>query len=65
MLSEMSKSIGTRQILDKLNDVQKDMRKILSYMEDAKLTEDDKKALKHALKEEKAGKLLGKKHVFG
>ena len=48
MLSEMSKSIGTRQILDKLNDVQKDMRKILSYMEDAKLTEDDKKALKHA-----------------
>ena len=33
--------------------------------EDAKLSEDDKKALKAALREEREGKLLSKKQVFG
>ena len=38
---------------------------IMEYIEDSKLSEDDRKALKISLKEEKEGKLLSKKQVFG
>ena len=37
---------------------------LVTYIEDSRLNEDDKKALKLALKEEKEGKLLSKKQVF-
>lgn len=54
-----------KQILNKLNKVEKTMNQILEYIEDSKLSEDDKKALEESLKEEKEGKLLSKKQVFG
>lgn len=38
---------------------------IIDYIEDSKLSEDDKRALNEALKEEREGKLLSKKQVFG
>ena len=54
-----------QQILHKLDRVEKAMNQILEYIEDTRLSDDDKKALRTALKEEKAGKLLTKKQVFG
>jgi len=45
--------------------MEKTINYIMEYIEDLKLSEDDKKALKEALKEEKEGKLLTKKQVFG
>ena len=61
----MSETAFQKQILSKLNKVEKTMNQILEYIEDSKLSEDDKKALKAALKEESEGKLLSKKQVFG
>ena len=54
-----------KQILTKLEDMGRDINYIKGYIEDTKLSEDDKKALEEALKEEKEGKLLTKKQVFG
>ncbi len=61
----MSETTFQKQILSKLNKVERTMNQILEYIEDSKLSEDDKKALKAALKEESEGKLLSKKQVFG
>ena len=54
-----------KQILNKLAIVEKKVDHIMEYIEDTRLSEDDKKALEEALKEEKEGKLLSKKQVFG
>ena len=54
-----------KQILSKLASVEKKVDYIMEYIEDTRLSEDDKKALEEALKEEKEGKLLSKKQVFG
>ena len=54
-----------KQILNKLDKVEKTMNQILEYIEDSKLSEDDKKALLAALEEGKVGRLLSKKQVFG
>ncbi|MBI2655046.1 hypothetical protein HYX06_01335 [Candidatus Woesearchaeota archaeon] len=54
-----------KQILSKLASVEKKVDYIMEYIEDTKLSEEDKKALEEALKEEKEGKLLSKKQVFG
>ncbi len=54
-----------KQILGKLDKVEKTMNQILEYIEDSKLSEDDKKALLTALEEGKFGRLLSKKQVFG
>lgn len=57
--------ISLQTIHEDLRILQKDMQVIKQIIiEDFKLTEDDKKALKSALKEEKEGKLLSKKQVF-
>ena len=61
----MSETTFEKQILNKLASVEKKVDYIMGYIEDTKLSEDDKKALEEALKEEKAGKLLSKKQVFG
>ena len=61
----MSETTFEKQILNKLANVEKKVDYIMDYIEDTKLSEDDKKALKTALNEEKAGKLLSKKQVFG
>lgn len=54
-----------KQILSKLASVEKKVDYIMEYIEDTRLSEEDKKALEAALKEEKEGKLLSKKQVFG
>ena len=61
----MSETAFQKQILNKLESVEKKVNYIMGYIEDSKLSEDDKKAIKAALKEEKQGKLLSKKQVFG
>jgi len=61
----MSETTFEKQILNKLASVEKKVDYIMEYIEDTKLSEDDKKALAEALKEEREGKLLSKKQVFG
>mgnify|MGYP001561017213 CR=1 FL=1 len=53
-----------KQILHKLERMEKKVNYIVEYIEDSKLSEEDKEALHEALEEEKEGKLLSKKHVF-
>ena len=60
----MSETNFEKQILSKLASVEKKVDYIMEYIEDTKLSEEDKKALEEALKEEKEGKLLGKRQVF-
>ena len=60
----MSETTFEKQILSKLASVEKKVDYIMEYIEDTKLSEEDKKALEAALKEEKEGKLLSKKQVF-
>jgi len=64
-MNTMSETTFEKQILNKLASVEKKVDYIMEYIEDTKLSEDDKKALEEALKEEKEGKLLSKKQVFG
>ena len=64
-MTTMNEIIFQKQILNKLESVEKKVDYIMEYIEDSKLSEDDKKALKAALKEEKEGELLSKKQVFG
>ena len=61
----MSETTFQKQILSKLESMEKRIDYIMEYIEDTKLSEDDKKALRETLKEEKEGKLLSKKQVFG
>ena len=61
----MNETTFEKQILNKLASVEKKVDYIMEYIEDTKLSEDDKKALEEALKEEREGKLLSKKQVFG
>ena len=61
----MSQASLEKQILNKLESMEKKVDYIMDYIEDTRLSEDDKKALKAALKEEREGKLLSKKQVFG
>jgi len=65
IMNTMSETTFEKQILNKLASVEKKVDYIMEYIEDTKLSEDDKKALEEALKEEKEGKLLSKKQVFG
>ena len=65
IMTTMSETTFEKQILSKLASVEKKVDYIMEYIEDTKLSEDDKKALSEALKEEKEGKLLSKKQVFG
>ena len=65
IMTTMSEITFEKQILNKLASVEKKVDYIMEYVEDTKLSEDDKKALAEALKEEREGKLLSKKQVFG
>lgn len=61
----MSDTSFQKQILNKLERMEERICHIMEFIEDSKLSDDDKQALKEALKEEKEGKLLSKKQVFG
>ncbi len=54
-----------KQILSKLENMERKVDVIMEYIENSKLDEDDRKAVEEALQEEKKGKLLSKKQVFG
>ena len=60
----MSELMLQKQILSKLESMEKRLNYVVTYIEDSKLSEDDKKALKATLEEEKEGKLFNKKQVF-
>ncbi len=69
----MGETTFEKQVLDRLlhlekgiNDVRQEIGLIKEkVVDDSTLSEDDKRALYAALKEEKEGKLLSKKQVFG
>jgi predicted transcriptional regulator len=61
----MSEAAFEQEILNRLTHMEKRMDYIMGYIEDSKLSNDDRKALRMALKEEKEGKLLTKKGIFG
>ena len=69
----MSETIFQKRILDRLSTMEKGintMKEELSLIkerivDDSVLSKEDKKALQEALKEEKEGRLLSKKQVFG
>ena len=61
----MTETAIQKQILHKLESMEKRIDYIMEYIEDSKLSESDKKALNVALNEERTGKLLSKKQVFG
>ena len=63
-MAYMSETIFQKQILHKLAGMEKSISYILGYLEDSKLSEEDKRAIKQAIVEERAGKLLSKKQVF-
>ena len=69
----MSETTFERQVLDRLSHMEKGINSMKQELDlikeriidDAMLSDDDKKALDEALKEEKEGKLLSKNQVFG
>ncbi len=61
----MAETIFERQIMNKLEHMEKNINYLMEHIEDLRLSDDDKKAIDGALKEEKAGKLLSKGKVFG
>jgi len=61
----MNEATLERQILGKLVSVERKVDYIMGYIEDTKLSEDDKKAVDETLKAAKLGKLKTMKEVFG
>ena len=61
----MAEANFEQQVLGKLEHLEKAVNFITEYIEDSKLNDADKEALRQALQEEKEGRLLSKKHVFG
>ena len=69
----MSETVFQKKILDRLSNVEKGINIMKEeiglikekIVDDSILSEDDKKAIDEALKEEKEGRLLSKKQVFG
>ena len=61
----MSEITFQKQVLNRLDNVEKTMNHIMEYIEDSKLTNEEKKLLDEALEEHKKGKLLNSKEVFG
>ena len=61
----MSETTFQKQILNKLTNMEKKVDYIMDYIEDTKLSEDDKRAIDETLKAEKLGKLKSMKEVFG
>ena len=61
----MAETIFEKQIISKLESMEKNINYIKEHIKDLRLSDDDKKAIDEALKEEKEGKLLSKDQVFG
>ena len=61
----MSEVAFQKQVLSRLEHVEKGINQIMEYMAASKLSPEEKADIEAALKEEKGGKLLTKKQVFG
>lgn len=58
MTTSMSETTFERQILSKLDRVERTMNQILEYMEDSKLTAEERQLLQESIKQEREGKLI-------
>ena len=61
----MSEVQFQKQVIKKLDKMEKDIELLKKNIMPSKLTNKEKKAIDLALKEEKEGKLLSKQQVFG
>ena len=59
----MSETTFEKQIISKLDRVEKTMNQILEHIEDTKLTAEEKQLLQESYKEEKEGKLISSKEL--
>ena len=59
----MSEIAFQKQILERLGNVEKNIHQILEYIEDSKLTDDEKQLLQQSYKHEKEGKLISGKEL--
>ena len=62
MEKQILKKIGA--IGEEVSSLKKDMNRVLQYIEDSRLTNEEKKLLDNALKAHKEGKLLNMDEVF-
>ncbi len=61
----MSEVAFQKRVLSRLEHVEKGINQIMEYVAASKLSPEEKADIEAALKEEKEGKLLTKKQVFG
>lgn len=59
----MSETTFEKQIISKLDRVEKTMNQILEYIEDTKLTAEERQLLQESYKQEKEGKLISSKDL--
>ena len=59
----MSEITFQKQILSKLENMEKSMNYILEYIEDSKLSDGEKQLLQESYKHEKEGKLISSKDL--
>ncbi len=59
----MSETAFEKQVLHKLDSVEKTMNHILEHIEDSKLTAEERQLLQHSYKHEKEGKLVSSQEL--
>ena len=59
----MSETTFQKQVLAKLDNVERSIHFILEHIEDSKLTDEEKQLLQESLKHEKEGKLISSKDL--
>ncbi len=61
IMAAMSETTFEKQMMSKLDRVEKTMSQILEYIEDSKLTAEERQLLQESYKHEKEGKLISSK----
>ena len=59
----MAETIFEKQIMNKLENMEKTMNYLKEYIEDSRLTEEEKQLLQESYKHEKEGKLVSSKDL--
>ena len=59
----MAESAFEKQILEKLGSMEKSINQIFEYMEDSKLTDDERKLLSESFRHENEKKLVSNKNL--
>jgi hypothetical protein len=62
-MTTMSETTFEKQILEKLDSVERSIHQIFEYIEDSKLTAEERKLLQESLTQEKEGKLISHKDL--